>query len=306
MRYIIETRNLTKEYGKKTVIKGLNFKISSGEIYALLGLNGAGKTTTIKMLLGLINPSVGQIRYLDKNFATSKSTVLPRVGSVLENPGFYDNLSVCQNLELITNIVGMHQSNNIDEILKTVGIHAFKYQKVKYLNASQKQKLALCRALINSPDILILDEPMNGLDPKSINEIRTLLIRLAKEKGVTIFISSHVLSEIEKMADRIGILHEGTLIDVIDVSELHQQRESRILVTVDNLDAAKKMLEENGFSCLIETNRLVIFADEHLITTVVEELVSNHFEVKEIYSKSYSLEDYFLELINPALEKEMI
>jgi len=306
MRYIIETRNLTKEYGKKTVIKGLNFKISSGEIYALLGLNGAGKTTTIKMLLGLINPSVGQIRFLDKNFATSKSMVLPRVGSVLENPGFYDNLSVCQNLELITNIVGMHQSNNIDEILKTVGIHAFKYQKVKYLNASQKQKLALCRALINSPDILILDEPMNGLDPKSINEIRTLLIRLAKEKGVTIFISSHVLSEIEKMADRIGILHEGSLIDVINVSELHQQRESRILVSVDNLEDAKKMLEDNGFSCLIEINKLVVFADEHLITTVVEELVSNHFEVKEIYSKYYSLEDYFLELINPALEKEMI
>lgn len=306
MRYIIETRNLTKSYGKKTVINGLDFKISPGEIYALLGLNGAGKTTTIKMLLGLINPSVGQIRYLDKNFATFKSMVLKRVGSVLENPGFYDNLSVCKNLELITNIVGMHQSNNIDEVLKTVGIHAFKYQKVKYLNASQKQKLALCRALINSPDILILDEPMNGLDPKSINEIRTLLIRLAKEKGVTIFISSHVLAEIEKMADRIGILHEGSLIDVIDVSELHQQRESRIFVTVEKLEEAKKMLETNGFTCMIDSHQLIVFADEHSITTVVEGLVLNQFEVKEIYSKSYSLEDYFLELINPALEKELI
>jgi len=303
MRYAIETRNLTKKYGKEMVVNGLDFKIESGEIFALLGLNGAGKTTTIKMLLGLINPAFGQIKYFDKNFSTSKSTVLPRIGSVLENPGFYENLSVWKNLELITNIVGMHQSNNIDEILKTIGMDGFKYQKVKHLNASQKQKLALCRALINSPDILILDEPMNGLDPKSINEIRTLLVRLAKEKGVTIFISSHVLTEVEKLADRIGILHGGSLIDVIEVSSLYHLRENRIVILVNKVTEAKILLESKGYSTSRDANYLIVFGKEGLIEDILKLLVKHDYEVNEIYSRPYSLEDYFLEIVNPVVKE---
>lgn len=298
MRYILETRNLTKSYGNKIVINGINLKIKPGEIFALLGLNGAGKTTTIKMLLGLINPSMGQIRYMDKNFQTTKSDILPMIGCVLERPGVYSNLSVVENLELIQNVIGTHQDDNIDEVLKITGMDAFKYEKVKHLSSAHIQKLALCRALLNSPEILILDEPMNGLDPKSVNEIRTLLIRLSKEKNVTILISSHVLSEVEQLADRIGILQYGRLTEIVNKKDIYKKTKDRFLLNVEDNDHAKQILRQAGYYCLeSRSGELVLRITENHIHDVLKILVEHDVAVNEAYFKSMDLEDVFLDIV---------
>lgn len=299
MGYVIETKNLTKSYGKKVAVNGLNFKIEPGEIFALLGLNGAGKTTTIKMLLGLTSPSVGQIRYLEKNFLTSKSEMLPKIGCIVENPGFYKNLSAYENLKIITNIVGFHKKDYIEEVLETVGLDAFQNIKYKRLNISQKQKLAIARALLNNPEILILDEPINGLDPISINEIRTLLLRLAKEKGITILISSHVLSEIEKLADRIAVIHDGGIIELISSDKYSKKYRERIIVRTNDIFLTREVLLRYNIESTINNNsELVVLSKSYKIPEMLKILVSENLDVHEIFIKEFTLEEYFIQLIN--------
>lgn len=299
MGYVIETKNLTKSYGKKVAVNGLNFKIEPGEIFALLGLNGAGKTTTIKMLLGLTSPSVGQIRYLEKNFLTSKSEILPKIGCIVENPGFYKNLSAYENLKIITNIVGFHKKDYIEEVLETVGLDAFQNIKYKRLNISQKQKLAIARALLNNPEILILDEPINGLDPISINEIRTLLLRLAKEKGITILISSHVLSEIEKLADRIAVIHDGRIIELISSDKYSKKYRERIIVRTNDIFLTREVLLRYNIESTINNNsELVVLSKSYKIPEMLKILVSENLDVHEIFIKEFTLEEYFIQLIN--------
>lgn len=299
MGYVIETKNLTKSYGKKVAVNGLNFKIEPGEIFALLGLNGAGKTTTIKMLLGLTSPSVGQIRYLEKNFLTSKSEILPKIGCIVENPGFYKNLSAYENLKIITNIVGFHKKDYIEEVLETVGLDAFRNIKYKRLNISQKQKLAIARALLNNPEILILDEPINGLDPISINEIRTLLLRLAKEKGITILISSHVLSEIEKLADRIAVIHDGGIIELISSDKYSKKYRERIIVRTNDIFLTREVLLRYNIESTINNNsELVVLSKSYKIPEMLKILVSENLDVHEIFIKEFTLEEYFIQLIN--------
>ncbi len=298
MKYIIEMNDLTKEYDGMAVIDGLDLKIYPGEIFAILGLNGAGKTTTVKMLLGLIHPSSGQIKYMNNNFDECRNEILPRIGCVLETPGFYENLSVDKNLKLIQNIVGVHQSNNIDEVLKILKMDAFKYEKVKNLNDAQIQKLALCRALLNSPEILILDEPMNGLDPKSVNEIRTLLIRLSKEKQVTILISSHVISEVERMADRIGILKDGCLAEVVNRGDFYKKASDRFLLNVKDKKGVTKYLREQGYYCMeSRSGDLLVKITENQVSDILNLLIAQEFEIEEAYFRSLDLEDIFLELV---------
>ncbi|MCH4886780.1 ABC transporter ATP-binding protein [Acidaminobacter sp. JC074] len=295
MKYMIETRGLTKTYGEETVIDGLDLKIHTGEIFALLGLNGAGKTTTIKMLMGLTHPSSGQIRYMGSEI---DKDVFKRIGSVLERPGFYKNMTVYKNLQLIQNIVGSHQADNIDEVLKSLKMDAFKYEKVKNLTDAQIQKLALCRALLNSPEILILDEPMNGLDPKSVNEIRRLLIRLSKEKNMTILISSHVLSEVERMADRIGILKEGKLAEIVGRGDFYQRASDRYLIKVKDKAGVTLFLRSQGYYCMeSRSGDLLVRIREDQVKDLLSLLVKQDFAIQEAYFKSLDLEDIFLELV---------
>lgn len=299
MRYVIETKNLTKKYNKNTVVNKLNLKIEAGEIFALLGLNGAGKTTTIKMLIGLTSPTVGQIRYLDRNFLTSKGEILPKIGCIVENPGFYNNLTVYENLEIVTNVVGVYKKNYIDEVLKTVGLMPFKNIKLKKLSVSQKQKLSIGRALLNSPEILILDEPVSGLDPISINEIRLLLLRLAKEKGITIFISSHILSEIEKIADRIAVIHNGDIIEIISRNRLNKKYKERIIIRSDELERVKDvMLKHNIKSEFNDDSELVVLHKSFVIPRILKILVNEGIKVHEIFTKDITLEEYFIQLVN--------
>ncbi len=298
MHTVIEIKKIVKKYGEISAVKGINLKVKSGEIFALLGINGAGKTTTIKMLLGLTNPSSGQIRYLEKNFLTSKSELLPRIGSVVENTGFFRHLTAYENLELITNLIGFNKKDHIHEVLDTVSLLAFRNVKVKKLTQSQRQKLAIGRALLNSPDILILDEPMNGLDPISINEIRTILSRLAKERSVTIFISSHILSEVEKLADRIGIIHQGRLLEVITKDEFKDKHTEFIILKVKDESTVKALLDQNLVEYrFMKKNELFIHKEMAYIPKLIKMLTENNIKINEIYSRDITLEDYFIDLI---------
>lgn len=300
MSYVITTRALTKYYSKKKKgVKNITFTIESGEIFALLGLNGAGKTTIINMLLGLSNPTSGSISYMEKNFSVSKYDILKRIGSVVETPGFYKNLTVYDNLKIVTNIVGFVNEGNIDEVLQMVGLFSFKNIYVKELNIAQKQKLAIARALVNSPEILVLDEPLNGLDHISINEIRNLLLRLAKEKGITILLSSHVLDEVEKLADRICIIHEGEIIEIITKNKVNLKYEKVVVVRSNDVLESKKILNlENIESKIIDETELNVFVDSSKIPQVLFYLVRENIKIIEIYKKRLSLEEYFIQLIN--------
>jgi len=298
MGYTLETKNLTKKYGQKTIINAVDIRISPGEIFALVGLNGAGKTTTIKMLLGLINPSYGLIKYMDMNFLTSKQEILPRIGSVLENPGFYDHMTVHQNLKMIQNVVGIHEHHNIDEVLSIIGMDAFKYEKVKNLTKAHRQKLALSRALLNSPDILILDEPMNGFDPISAKEIRTVLRRLSKEKQVTILISSHVLAEVEKIADTIGFMKNGKMVKIIDLKSRRVTNVDRLYLTIDDVTMAKKVLEENDIKYKYRhSNQIVLKINNEAVDDILKLMMDNEINVDEMFFKPYGLEEIFLDLM---------
>lgn len=298
MQYILETKNLSKVYGKKTVLHGLDLQIKKGEIYALVGLNGAGKTTTIKMLLGLVQPSVGKIRILDRNFFTSKSDLLPRMGNVLENPGFYEYLTVYENLKMIVDVVGIHESENIEEALRITNMLAFKDEPVSSLGPSQRQKLALSRALINSPDILILDEPMNGLDPKSVNEIRTLLKRLSRENNLTILISSHVLTEVEKLADRIGFLHMGKMVETFDMKKSIGFEQDRLIMSVDKLSLAMDILKEAGYTCEELTyKKCTILTGQDAVNDILALMVEAGIQVEDIFLRPQSLEDLFIAIV---------
>ena len=217
-----------------------------------------------------------------ENFLLSKYDILKRVGSVAETPGFYKSLTVYENLKMTTNIVGFVKEDNIDEVLQMVGLFSFRNIYVKELNIAQKQKLAIGRALINSPEILILDEPINGLDHISINEIRNLLLRLAKEKGITILLSSHVLDEVEKLADRICIIHEGEIIEVITKDKVNLKYEKVVVIKSKDVSKAKKILEIKRIdSKIIDKEELNIFIDSNKIPEVLNYLVSKNINIIE-------------------------
>lgn len=208
---IIETKNLTKSYADFTAVSGINLHIPKGAVYGFLGPNGAGKSTTMKMFLGLTNPTSGSFTIDGKKYPDNRVQILKEIGSFIEAPAFYGNLSGEENLEIIRKILGLPKSS-VAEALEIVGLTQFKKRLAKKYSLGMKQRLGLASALIGKPPILILDELTNGLDPVGIHEIRTLIRSLPKKWGCTVFVSSHLLSEIELMADTVGILNHGHLL----------------------------------------------------------------------------------------------
>ena len=208
---VIKTENLTKTYGGINRVDGLNLKIPEGKIYGFLGANGAGKTTTMKMLLGLTPPSGGRIEIFGTPFEENRIEILKKTGSIIENPSYYGHLTGKENLKLLEKILDVSEEES-EKVLKLVGLYEERDKKVKNYSLGMKQRLAIAMALLRDPKLLILDEPTNGLDPEGIREIRELLKSLARKRNITVMISSHQLSEIEKIADIIGILKDGKLI----------------------------------------------------------------------------------------------
>ncbi|MFZ0531192.1 MAG: ATP-binding cassette domain-containing protein [Propionicimonas sp.] len=216
---VVTTRGLTKRYGPVTAVADLELEVRKGEIYAFLGRNGAGKTTTIRMVLGLIRPTAGEVRVFGREVRAANPEWLRQVGSLVETATAYPNLTVRENLELHRRLTGAPQRAT-SEVIEQLGLTTVADRRAGHLSLGNKQRLALARALVHSPALLVLDEPANGLDPAGIVEIRELLRSLADDHGTTVFVSSHLLVEVAQLADRIGIVHDGRLVDELDRAEL--------------------------------------------------------------------------------------
>ncbi|MFP4365211.1 MAG: ATP-binding cassette domain-containing protein [Spirochaetia bacterium] len=214
MQPIISTKNVTKQFGKNHAVKNLNLEVKKGEIYGLRGKNGAGKSTTIRMLLGLITPTGGKIRLFGEDWT---QTHLKRIGSIVEAPGFYNNLSAIENQKIFS--PAPLSSTALKEKLELTGLADTGSKAVGNFSMGMRQRLGIARSLLTNPELLILDEPVNGLDPEGIHDIRGLILRLRQQAGITVFLSSHILSEIEQTVDRIDIIHQGELIEELNYAE---------------------------------------------------------------------------------------
>lgn len=305
--YILRTHQLTRQYKGITVVNNLNINVKHGEIYGFLGENGAGKTTTIRMISGLIPPSSGDIELFGRKNNQKFKRQFERIGAIIEFPGSYPNLSVYDNLEIHRRLMGVPNKKEIDWVLDLVQLSEAKEKKAKELSLGMKQRLGIARSLLHHPDLLILDEPTNGLDPKGIKEIRQLLQRLAKENKITIFLSSHILSEVQQMADTIGIIHKGNLLKEVETASIIEQNKHYLQIRVDKPESAIHWLEKE-FS--IEKYSL----QEENVIRIYEKLelsrdINRFFNVKGIFVDELivmkdSLEDYFLKLTGGELKDE--
>ena len=245
MDYIIETENLTKRYGTATVVDKVNLHVPKGKIYGLLGRNGAGKTTAMKMMLQLAFPTEGTVRLFGTNYKENIHTLYSKVGSIIETPGFYSNLTGYENLQILAKLRGGVSKSGVEKALEVVGLHKEKRKVFSDYSLGMKQRLGIAAAIMHEPELLILDEPINGLDPIGIVEIRSFLSELSHNHGITIFISSHVLSEIEQIADIIGVMHEGHLVEEVNISELHKRNRKYIQFDLSDSEIAGKILENH-------------------------------------------------------------
>jgi ABC-2 type transport system ATP-binding protein len=245
---IIRTRDLTKRYGPAIAVDQLSLSIEAGTIYGFVGLNGAGKTTAMRMLLGMIKPTSGTAEIFGKKCQNLRSE-WKRVGYMIESTHAYPDLKVGEYLELFFNYYGLHGTKVVSEIIEKLGLQRYRDTRVKYLSLGNLQRLGLAKALMHHPDLLILDEPANGLDPAGMVEVRTLLLTMAQQ-GVTILISSHLLGEIAKIADQIGIIHEGKMIDELDAESLHRRLKKKILIHTSDNEKTLALLRSLGMEAL--------------------------------------------------------
>lgn len=241
---VIRTDGLTKRFGDVTAVNELNVTVRRGEIYAFLGRNGAGKSTTIRLMLALLRPTAGSVEILGYRMAPNALRALERIGSMVESAGAYGNLTVRENLELQRKLLGLRRGSWVDEAVELCGLGEYLDRRVDTLSLGNKQRVGLGRALLNKPEVLILDEPTNGLDPAGIADVRALLKHLASERGTTVFLSSHILSEVQQLADTIGIIHNGRLLEEIGYDELRRRNREYLEIKVSDTKRSAWALEE--------------------------------------------------------------
>lgn len=302
----IKTVNLSKKYGKTLVVDDLNLSISSGEIVGFLGLNGAGKTTTMRMLLGLIKPTSGECYIQGNKIDQYNLEVLNEIGYIIETPYSYPELTVQENLEIVSTLRGIRNKDVIDWVTEKLKLDQYKDKQVKHLSLGNIARLGIAKAIIHKPEILILDEPTNGLDPFGVIEVRELLKELANNLGTTVLISSHKLEEISKVATRIVIIHEGRLIREVESKELDLYLEKRLLVSGSNNKAMKEVLSAKGYqvnfksdlennSCYLELIDTKSVESSEEIATL---LVNAGYPPKMLTVEKEDLENYFLRVLN--------
>lgn len=296
---IIETEHLVKNYGNATVVNQVNLHVPRGKIYGLLGRNGAGKTTIMKMMLKMISPTGGTIRLFGEDTQRSPGKIYPRVGSIIETPGFYENLTAYENLQLLQRLRGQNRKNDVIEALGVVGLERETKKPFANYSLGMKQRLGIAAAIIHKPELLILDEPINGLDPIGISEIRLFLSLLRRNAGTTILISSHVLGEIEQLADIIGVMHEGCLVEEVDMTELHKRNRKYIEVEVSNVDSAIQLLTDKHkiSDYKVDNKSIHIYECLQKCGDINTTFVSNGITVTKLSSKEDTLEEYFSNLI---------
>lgn len=294
--YIIETKSLTKTYGTTKSVADLNMHVEKGRIYGLLGRNGAGKTTTMKMLLGLTQPTTGEVFIWDKPLRGNEREILPRIGSLIEAPGFYPNLTATENLCIFATLRGVPNPHAIKDALDLVSLPYKDKKLFSEYSLGMKQRLAIALAIIHDPELLILDEPINGLDPVGIAKIRSFLRQLCNEKGKTILISSHILSEISLLADDIGILNKGILLKEASLASLEQENKQYIHFTISDTGQAARILEQifgTAQFSIQDAHNIRLYNLNLSITKIVRAFVENGLEVSEAHICKGSLEEYF-------------
>jgi ABC-type multidrug transport system ATPase subunit len=298
MPAIIKVNNLSKQFKEINAVDDLSFTVEQGDVYGFLGQNGAGKSTTIRMLLTLIKPSAGEISIFNKNLSTHRSDILKQVGAVIEKPDLYKYLSAYDNLAIFAKMSSMKPNRTLlMEQLKMVGLDERAGSKVKTFSQGMKQRLGIAVALVHNPQLIILDEPTNGLDPQGIADMRNLILHLSRELGKTIVVSSHLLSEIELVANRMLIIHKGKKIVEGKVAELLDPSKSLVqLETTDNTAAREKLLQTK-WAALLQTNtgKLQLKMNKEDVPALVATLVTMHVQVLSV-DPMHSLEDYFLSL----------
>jgi ABC-2 type transport system ATP-binding protein len=296
---IIEIKGLTKKFKDVKAVDELSLNVYKGDIFGFLGPNGAGKSTTIRMLLTLIRPNAGNIKLFGKNLNKERALILRDVGAIVEKPDFYNYLSAYKNLEILGRISGKEvSSNRIIEILETVGLKERRTSKVKTYSHGMKQRLGIAQALLHDPDLIILDEPTTGLDPQGMKEIRDLIIHLRDEKNKTIFLSSHLLSEVEQIANRMIIINKGKTVVEGYVQDLLNSAELKVTFEVDNLDSAKQLISQSRWKNKIESstnNKLIFNISSEEIAKLNKYFVDNDISVSAVIPTK-SLEEYFLKI----------
>ena len=303
-KVVLKTYNITKKYGEQLAVDNVNMTIKKGDIYGFIGQNGAGKTTLIRLITGLIHKSGGERELLGANEENELNKARTMVGSLIESPSFYTNMTARENLEvsrLVRNIPG---KKCIDEVLELVGLKDVEKKKVKNFSLGMRQRLGIANALMGNPKLLILDEPINGLDPMGIVEIRELLKKINKEKDMTILISSHILSELSELATTYGIISNGKLIEEITAKQLSKKCRQYIDLKVDNTARAVILLErELGISDyeVLEDSNIKVFSNLDNVGEVNSLLSRSGIIVESISVKGENLEEYFMNKVGGVL-----
>mgnify|MGYP005753148113 FL=1 len=297
MKYIVETKGLSKSYGDKQVVRDVDLKVPKGCVYGFMGPNGAGKSTTLKMLLGLVKAGSGEARIAGKEMnPKNRLEILKETGSLIESPSYYGHLTGRENLEIVRTLKGAPEKE-IDQVLKLVRMERQQNKKAREYSLGMKQRLGLAAALMGRPELLILDEPTNGLDPAGIQEIRELICELPKRMGITVLVSSHLLSEMDQMADYVGIINHGQLIFQNKLDVLHEHSKSKLLLQVMNRTVTLKILESRGVEGRVTEEGILIpgFSDDRT-ADLVSALAAGGAGLFRVEERQKSLEDIFLSL----------
>jgi ABC-type multidrug transport system ATPase subunit len=297
IKFPIETHDLTKTFGTRTAVDRLSVQVHPGDVFGFLGQNGAGKSTTIRMLLGLVKPSSGQVSLLGNNLPQQRESALRKVGAIVDGPAFYDGLTGVENLRLFSSLTSRVPLHRYSEVLRWVNLTGRENDKVRVYSHGMRQRLGLAQALLPKPELLILDEPTDGLDPQGIGEIRQLLVDLAQHHGVTVFLSSHLLHEIERICNRIAIIDQGRLLYQGTVKSLLES-DLQFKIRTDRNEQAFRFLSED-LKLPVSKNGMDHFylrIHESEIPAVNHSLVTHGFRVYEIARHASSLEDIYFRL----------
>lgn len=299
--YLLQTRGLTKQYGRHNAVENVDIHVKKGAIYGFIGRNGAGKSTCLKMVSGLSRPTAGEIEFFGYSGKELKD-LRSRIGCLIEMPGLYGNMTAYQNLKIKCEMLGINKKGYVEDILKTVGMEKTGRKKTKHFSLGMKQRLGIGLALVGEPDLLVLDEPINGLDPQGIVEVRDTIQKLHDERNMTILISSHVLEELSKLATHYGIIHNGSLLQELSQEELIKRCSERMELELDYPEQALPILDKMGFTNyqVMDKHRIYIFERLEESALLNMELAKAGIFVRGIAITSEDLESYFLNLTGGA------
>jgi len=295
---MIELRNVIKKFAGRMAVDDLSFTVPRGEIFGLLGHNGAGKSTAIGMMLGQVWPTSGAVKICGHDVASNRRAALMQVGAIFETPVFYDYLSGWRNLEILSTYTAPTSAARIGEVIEWVGLTGREQSKVRTYSHGMRSRLALAQALLPKPELLILDEPSDGLDPEGIHEMRQTILRLQRELGLTILLSSHLLNEVEQLCTRIAVLQQGKKVfegNVADVKAAH----GKVALKTSDFESATKLLRERGLITATEKEKYITLADGHSTAEITQTLVAAGIAVEGIWQHEQTVEDFYLNLIKP-------